>query len=145
MPSLESTLAAAKDKFASGDYKGAIADAQALPAKAKEVIAAAEAKKMELTASWSSLSEGLPKMVEAIKIRVDILSQAKKLPENLTAENLAAAKGNLAEVTDGWAKAQESFKAGDWGAAVASANALKEKAVKALELLGLPVPAAAKP
>ncbi len=144
MQSLESGLAAAKDKFAKGDYKGAIADAQALPGKAKEVLAAAEAKKAEFTASWSNLSEGLPKMVDAIKSRVDILSQAKKLPQNVTAENLAAAKGNLAEITDGWAKAQEAFKAGDMGAAVASANTLKDKAVKSLELLGMPVPPAAK-
>lgn len=142
--SLESALAAAKDKFAKGDYKAALADAQAIPGKAKELIAAAEAKKTELTSSWSNLSAGLPKMVEAIKSRVDILSQSKKLPENVTADGLAAAKSGLAEIDAGWTKAQESFKSGDLGAAVATANTLKEKAVKALEALGMPVPPAAK-
>jgi predicted nucleic acid-binding Zn-ribbon protein len=142
--SLDSALASAKDKFTKGDYKAALADAQAIPAKAKDVLAAAEAKKAELTKQWTDLSEGLPKMVDAIKSRVDILSQAKKLPANVTADALNTAKTNLAEVTDGWTKAQESFKAGDVGAAVASASGLKDKAVKALEALNMPVPEAAK-
>ncbi len=144
MQGLEGALTAAKDSFAKGDYKEAIAQAQALPGKAKEVVAAAEAKKAELTAKWNDLSGGLPKMVEAIKSRVDILSQSKKLPANVSADNFAAAKGALAEITDGWAKAQESFKAGDLSAALASAGALKDKAAKALELLGMQAPPAAK-
>jgi len=142
--SLESALAAVKDKFAKGEYKVAISEAQALAGKAKGVVDAAKAKKEELTKTWTNLNEGLPKMVEAIQSRVDILSQSKKLPANLTAEKFAEAKTGLAAAKEEWAKALENFKAGNYADAVSVANSVKEKAVKAMETLGLPVPAGAK-
>ena len=142
--SLESALAAVKDKFAKGEYKVAISEAQALAGKAKGVVDAAKAKKEELTKTWTNLNEGLPKMVEAIQSRVDILSQSKKLPANLTAEKFAEAKSGLAAAKEEWAKALENFKAGNYADAVSVANSVKEKAVKAMETLGLPVPAGAK-
>jgi len=74
--SLEGALAAVKDKFAKEDYKAAITDATSLSAKAKEVAEAAKAKKEELTKSWTDLSGGVPKMVEAVQSRVDILSKS---------------------------------------------------------------------
>lgn len=148
---LENALASAKDKFSKGDFKEALAEAQALAGKAKDVVAAAKAKAEsakaaaeELTKKWSELSQGLPKMVEVIQSRVDILSKAKKLPAGLTAEKLAEAKSGLAAAKDDWAKAQESFKAGNLADAVSVATAVKEKAVKAMEALGMTVPAAAK-
>jgi hypothetical protein len=97
-----------------------------------------------LTKSWTSLSEGLPKMVGAIQSRVDILSKSKKLPANLTAEKFAEAKSGLEAATADWANAQESFKSGNLGEAIALANTVKGKAVQAMEILGLPVPAGAK-
>jgi len=142
--SLEGALAAVKDKFAKEDYKAAIPEATALTAKAKEVAEAAKAKKEELTKSWTDLSGGVPKMVEAVQSRVDMLSKSKKLPANLTAEKFAEAKSALAAAKEEWAKAGESFKTGNAAEAVSMANAVKEKAAKAMELLGMPVPAGAK-
>ena len=143
LKSLESALSAVKEKFGKGDYKAAITEAQALAGKAKGVMDAAKAKKEELTKTWTNLSEGLPKMVEAIQSRVDILSQSKKLPANLTAEKLTEVKSVLAEAKDGLAKAMESFKAGNFAEAVTAATAIKEKATQAMETLGLSAPAAA--
>ena len=142
--SLESALAALKDKFAKKDYKAAISEAQSLAGKAKEVAEAAKAKKEELTKSWTDLSGGLPKMVEAIQSRVDILSKSKKLPGNLTAEKFAEVKSGLASAKEEWAKALESFKAGNLAEAVSVANSVKRKAVKAMESLGLPLPTGPK-
>jgi hypothetical protein len=142
--SLESALAAVKDKFAKKDYKAAISEAQALSGKAKSVADAAKAKKEELTKTWTDLSDGLPKMVDAIQSRVDILSKSKKLPSNLTAEKFEEAKSGLNSAKEEWAKALESFKAGSLAEAVSMANSVKGKAVQAMEILGLPVPAGAK-
>jgi len=144
LKSLEGALAAVKDKFAKGDYKAVVAEAPGLVAKANDLVASAKTKKEELTKSWTTLSEGLPKMVGAIQSRVDILSKAKKLPANLTAEKFAEVKSGLAAATADWAKAQESFKSGNLGDAIALANTVKGKAVQAMEILGLPVPAGAK-
>ena len=142
--SLESALAAVKDKFAKKEYKAAISEAQSLAGKAKGLVDAAKAKKEELTKTWTNLSQGLPKMVEAIQSRVDILSKSKKLPANLTAEKFAEAKSGLAASKEEWAKALENLKAGNFAEAVSVANSVKEKAVKAMEILGLPVPSGAK-
>ena len=141
---LEAALAAAKDKFAKGDYRAALTEAQALPAKAKDLTAAAATKKAELTKAWEGVSAGMPQVMEAIKGRVDILSQAKKLPATMTADQLQAAKSGLTELTQSWTAATEAFKAGNIPDAVAKATAMKPKAAQVLGMLGMPVPDALK-
>jgi hypothetical protein len=141
---LDASLAAVKEKFAKGDYKAVLTEAPALAAKAKDVAAAATAKKAELTKAWDEMSAGLPKMVEAVKSRVDILSKSKKLPANVTKENFETAKADLADATKGWEDANAAFKGGNIADAVAKADAVKKKAVEALEALKMPVPPAAK-
>ena len=135
---------AVKDKFAKGDYKAVLAEAPALASRAKSVAAAAAAKKAELTKSWEEMSAGLPKMMEAVKSRVDILSKSKKLPANVTKEQFEAAKAGLAEATKGWDDATAAYKGGNVADAVAKADTVKKKTVEALEALGMPVPPAAK-
>ena len=78
--SLSDDLAAAKEAYAKGDYKGALAAAQSIQQKGNDVTAKAKAKKDEMAASWNAVAADVPKMVEAVKSRVDILSQSKKLP-----------------------------------------------------------------
>jgi hypothetical protein len=139
---LDATLAAAKDKFAKGDYKAALVDAQALTAKAQEVASAAAARKEQLTKTWAGLSEGLPRVVDAIQSRLDVLAKSKKLPANLTAEKVASAKAGLADMTKQMASATETFKAGNLPDAVAMATAVKTKAAEVLTTLNMPVPPA---
>ncbi len=141
---LEGALSGAKDKFGKGDYKGALSDAQAIPGKVKDLVASLNAKKDELTKTWTNLDQGLPKMMDAIKSRVGILSQSKKLPANLTKEKFEEAKSGLDSALKDWETAKESFKGGMLAEAVAKGNAVKEKAVQVLQILGMPVPAAAK-
>jgi hypothetical protein len=135
--SLSDDLAAAKDAFGKGDYKGALAAAQSIQQKANEVLARAKAKKDELTASWNSLSDTVPKMVEAIKSRVDILSQSKKLPKGLDAAQFTSAKDGLAAATAAWGEAQAAQAAGNWTDAIAKANQAKDKATDVMGLLGM--------
>ncbi len=141
---LDASLASVKDKFAKGDYKAVLTEAPALAGRAKDVAAAAAAKQAAITKSWEEMSAGLPKMVEAVKSRVDILSKSKKLPANVTKEQFEAAKAGLAEATKGWDDATAAFKGGNVADAVAKAEAVKKKTVEALQALGMPVPPAAK-
>ena len=142
--SLDAALAAVKDKFTKGDYKAALSDAQSLASKAKDVASAASAKKAELTKSWEDMSAGLPRVVDAIKSRVDILSQSKKLPTGMTADKLAEAKSGLAEMTQQWTAATEASKGGNLMDAIAKATAVKKKAAEVLTTLNMPVPEALK-
>jgi hypothetical protein len=142
--SLEDSLAAIKEKFNQGDFKAVLMEAQSLSSKAKEMTEAAAAKKAELTKSWSDLSAGMPKVVAAIKNRVDILSQSKKLPKGMTSDALASAKSGLAEITKGWTAATDASKGGNLFEAVTKASALKPKVVEVLTVLKMPVPQALK-
>jgi hypothetical protein len=137
MKSLSDDMAAAQAAMAKGDYKTALASAQAIQQKSNDVLAKAKAKKDELTAKWNELSDSLPKMVDAIKSRVDILSQSKKLPAGMDAAKLASAKDGLAAATTAWAEAQDAFKAGKWNDAIAKAGSVKDKATEVMATLGM--------
>jgi uncharacterized protein YaaN involved in tellurite resistance len=141
---VEAALNGAKEKFGKKDYKGALSDAQGIPGKVKEIVASLNAKKDELTKTWSNLDQGIPKMMEAIKSRVGILSKSKKLPANLTKEKFEEAKSGLESALKDWETAKESSKAGNLAEAVTKGNTVKEKAVQILQILGMPVPEAAK-
>lgn len=141
---LESALASTKDKLAKADFKTVLTESPALVSKAKDVVAAAKVKKDEFTQQWADLSQGLPEMVEAIESHVNVLSQAKELPANMTAEKLEEAKSGLASIKEEWAKAQESFNSGNLADAISVVTSVKEKTLKAVEGLEMPVPEAKK-
>ena len=139
MTALETALASVKDKMEKKEYEAALAEAQAIPGKAKDVLAAATAKKDELTKKWTDLGQKVPAMVGAIQSKVDELSQLKpkKLPKDMTVEKLAEAKTALEAIKTDFAKVQETFKAGNMAEAIAAAAPLQEKALKAMEALGI--------
>jgi len=141
---IETALAAAKEKLTKKDYKAALTDAQAVSGKVKELADAIKAKKDEAVKSWTSLSGGIPKMIEALESRIGILSKSKKLPANISADKFAEAKAGLASAKEEWAKAQESSKAGNTAEAASLGNSVKAKAAKAMEALGMNVPPTAK-
>lgn len=142
--SVEDALKAAKDAFAKKEYTQALNAAKDLPGKIKELTAAAAAKKAELTKKWEDMAGGLPKMVEAIKSRVDILSKSRKLPANLNKAKFEGAKAGLGEITKTWADAENAFKGGNIADAIAKGDAVKAKAAEIMTLLGMKPPAAAK-
>ena len=141
--SVEDALAAAKANFEKKDFKAALTGAQDAAAKAKDLGAAATAKKAELTKAWEEVSSGVPQMAAAIKSRVDILSQSKKLPAGLDKAKLDGAKADLAALNQSWTEASEAFKSGNVTDAVAKARAAKDKAVEAMTALNMTVPQAA--
>lgn len=142
LKAVNDSLAAAKDQFAKGDYKAALASATELAGKAKELGAAALAKKDELTKAWTEASADLPKALAALKSRVDILSQAKKLPKGLDAAKLTQAKDGLAATTKTFEEASAAFTAGNLAEAAQKAGGLKAKVTELMGLIGMQAPAA---
>jgi hypothetical protein len=140
---IEDALAAAKANFEKNDFKAALAGAQDVAAKAKELGAAAAAKKAELTKAWEEMGASVPKMAEVIKSRVDILSQSKKLPAGLDKAKLDGAKAGLTALNQSWTEASDAFKSGNVTDAVAKGKAAKDKAVEVMTALNMTVPQAA--
>ena len=139
----EDALTTAKANFEKKDFKAALAVAQDVGAKAKDLRAAAAAKKAELTKAWEEMSAGVPQMAEAIKSRVDILSQSNKLPAGLDKTKLDGAKAGLAALNQSWTEASDAFKSGKVTDAVAKAKAAKDQAVEVMTALNMTVPQAA--
>ncbi len=142
--SLEGALAAMKDKLAKGDYKAVIAEAKSFTDKVKSLLDSVKAKKEELEKGWKEVDQEVPKMVAEIQSKIDMLSKSKKLPGNLTAEKFEDIKSGLAAAKEEWAKALESFKAGNLADAVSLAKSVKDKAAAAMEALGMKAPVGAK-
>ena len=141
----QDALAAAKDKFAKGEYKEALAAATELGNKAKELAAATAAKKDELTKAWSDLAASIPQVVASIQAKVEELAKAKKLPKGMDKAKLAQAQEGLAGITKAWDEASAAFTAGNLGEALGRASGVKEKANEVMTLLGIAPPAPAVP
>ncbi len=152
LASVESTLTGLKDNLAKGDYKAVLAGAGGLTTAIASLKTAAEGKKAEMeaaiaaaTAEWGTLSADLPKMVEAITSRIDILSKSKKLPKNISPESFEAAKSGLTTITQTWTDATTAFSSGNVLDAVSKAKDVQVKGNEVLQLLGIAPPPPPQP
>ncbi|MFO1320096.1 MAG: hypothetical protein U1F52_10805 [Burkholderiales bacterium] len=145
---LEAALKAAQDQFAKGDYKEALAAAGPLAAKAQEVLKvaaakkeeaakAAEAAKAELAKHWEEISASVPTMVDAVTRQLDVLGKAKKLPEGLDKEKLAAMKPALDEAVKALEEAKTAATSGDLAKALETGKGVKDKLVEMAAALGI--------
>jgi len=144
LKAVEGALAQAKDLAAKNDFKGALAVAKDLPAKvaglataAADAAKAAAAKKDEAMKQFAAVTGPVGQLVDAIKSRLDILGQAKKLPKGIDAKQVAAAKDGLAGVQKDLADAGAKLAAGSYQEALAVAAPLKDKALAIAASIGL--------
>jgi hypothetical protein len=130
-----------KAQFDKKDYKGVLAGAPAVLAKAQALAGSAAAKKTEamdaLNGEWGSLAASVPQAVAAIQSRVDMLSRSKKLPASVSKDTFEAAKTGIADATTMWSQATAAQAAGDLEQAVGLARQVKEKADALLASLGM--------
>jgi hypothetical protein len=137
---VQDALAAAQTAFTNGDYAGALTQAQALPARITALSAAISSKKAELTTQWNAMSAGIPKLVEALKSRVDVLTKSKGLPKGITKETVTAAQSGLASATQNWQAATSAASSGDLATAMRQANDVKTQVVGLMRSLNMQVP-----
>lgn len=145
---VDTSVAALKDSLNKGDYKAVLASApsvsgqvstlrQDVAAKKADMEAAASSAAAAATQQWQSLSADVPKMVAAVQSRVDILSKSRKLPKNVSADALQAAKDGLENMKGTWAEATTLFSSGDPSGAVAKAQAVRDKGMEVMQRLGM--------
>lgn len=134
-------VAAAKKKFEGGDYAGVIADVQKVTGSVSTAVAAAAAKKAELTTDWASFAS-MPAMVGQITAKVTELGAMRRLPAGMDKSALDGAKASLENVNTLWAAASGAFEKGDLVAAVAKAKDVKPMVESLMSTLGLAAAAA---
>ena len=123
--SVQASYAAAKDLVAKQDYKGALAAAGEIPAKAKAALAAAAAKKDALVKSWGELAAGVPELVNSLKARIASLSSAKKLPKGIDKAVIAKANEGVAAIESAWQGLADQVRGGNYDAAIAKGKELQ--------------------
>lgn len=141
---VEDALNAAKESFSKKDYAAATSAATSASAKANDLVAVVAGKKAELTKEWEDLSGGLPKMLDAVKSRVDTLAASRQLPANLDKAKFEEAQNGLAEANTMWDEANKAYNEGNLVDAIAKATAVKEKAAGIMSTLGMQLPEAAQ-
>jgi hypothetical protein len=141
---VDSSLAALKEKISQGDYKGVLAAIPGVTAAVDSLKQTVASKKAELeaataaaTTEWNSLSADVPRMVDAIQSRVDILGKSRQLPKNVSQEAFGAAKSGLDSMKAMWAEATSAFASGDAVGAVSKANSVKQQGSDVLQKLGM--------
>ena len=144
LQAVDAQLASAKDSLAKGDYKAVLAGMPALNSAISTLKDTATAKQQEVDAAnqkakdaWGPISSDVPKMVDAIQSRVDILSKSHHLPKGVTKESLAAAKSSVDSMKSAWGDASNAATSGDYATAVSKAQAVRDQASQVMQSLGM--------
>ena len=144
LQAVDAQLNGVKDSLAKGDYKGVLAAMPALNtaiSNLKDTATAnqqqAEAASAKAKDAWGPLSSDVPKMVDAISSRVDILSKSHHLPKGVTKDTLAAAKSGLDSMKSEWSDASNAATSGDYTTAVTKGQAVKDQASQIMQSLGM--------
>ena len=144
LQAVEAQLNSAKDSLAKGDYKAVLAGMPALQSAINSLKDTATAKQQEVEAAnakakdaWGPMSSDVPKMVDAIQSRVDILSKSHHLPKGVTKDSLAAAKSSVDSMKSAWGAAANAATSGDYNTAVSKGQAVRDQASQIMQSLGM--------
>ena len=133
----QAALQTAKDELAKGEYQAALKAAQEAANKAKELAAAAAAKKDEWTKEWADLNVSVPKSMEQVKTKLNAYAHGAHMPAGLDKEKLAEAKTQFEQLKQDWANASAAAAQGNLGDALKKASAVKDVLAKLMEILGI--------
>lgn len=136
----EASLDKAKADLAKEDYKEVLAASTQISrqvATLKEVVVSRQTQVAAATNEWESLNAEVPKMVQAIQSRVDMLSKSRKLPAGIDKETFEAAKTALDTMKTSWAEASAAFTAGNATEAADKGRLVQANAADVLTQLGM--------
>jgi len=144
LQAVDAQLNSAKDSLNKGDYKAVLAAMPGINSAISNLKDTASAKQQEAQAAndkakdaWGPMSSDVPKMVDAIQSRVDILSKSHHLPKGVTKDSLAAAKSSVDSMKAAWGDASNAATSGDFSAAVSKGQAVKDQASQVMHSLGM--------
>lgn len=144
LQSVDAQFNSVKESLNKGDYKAVLAAMPGLNSAISGLKDAATAKQADAEAAaakakdaWGPMSTDVPKMVDAIQSRVDILSKSHHLPKGVTKDSLAAAKSGLDSMKSAWGDASNAASTGDYTTAMSKGQAVKDQASQIMQSLGM--------
>lgn len=136
----EETLAKLKEKLAKEKYKDVLLGKPQFDSEVtlvKDVIVSQQTQLVAAAREWESLSADVPRMIDAIQSRVDILSESPKLPKDVNRQAFEAAKAELEAMKSMWAEASAAYSAGKAIEAADKARMVQAKGEEAIDQLGM--------
>ncbi len=136
----EEKLAAAKENITWQKYQDVLDQGPELKASVttlKDTVISKKTQAAAATHEWTTLTEEVPKVIQALEGRLDALSKARKLPAEVKKETFEAAKTELETLKTTWAQAGAAFNAGQATEAADKGRAVKARAEELLQQLGL--------
>jgi HAMP domain-containing protein len=133
----QTALQNAKDAVAKGDYQAALTAAQDAANKAKDLAAAAAAKRDEWTKEWADLSTSMPKSLDEVKAKLNAYSHGAHMPAGIDKSKLAEAKTQYDHLKKSWADATAAATQGNMADAINKVTGLKDALAKLKEMLGI--------
>jgi HAMP domain-containing protein len=133
----QTALQNAKDAVAKGDYQAALTAAQDAANKAKDLAAAAAAKRDEWTKEWADLSTSMPKSLDEVKAKLNAYSHGAHMPAGIDKSKLAEAKTQYDLLKKSWADATAAATQGNMADAINKVTGLKDALAKLKEMLGI--------
>jgi len=144
LQSVEAQVANLKDNLSKGDYKKVLADAPAVTTALAGLQQTAIAKQEEADTKlaqtkqqWRTLSVDVPKMIAAIRSRIEELSKSRRLPKGVSKASAASAKASLESLNSKWSEATSAGANGDYAGGVAKGQAAKDEATETMKELGM--------
>ena len=145
----EAAIADMKARLASKDYDAVVAGAPALSQQIETLRTTTAERRAEreqaneaAKVTWATMSGDVPKMVQAIQSRVDVLSKSRRLPGNLDKAKFEAARADFEQMKAAWGEASAAASSGNAIDAVSRGEAVKAKGAEVMQALGMKVAAA---
>lgn len=146
---LKARLDTARKAFDEQEYAEAIRAAEGLPARAKELGAAAAAARATLAAEikldWDQLKGTMPARLAALEERVSELARARRLPEGVDRGAVDRARSGFEVARQAWADATNAFDQGNLEGAVARGQESERLIAELMATISPAPPAADKP
>jgi hypothetical protein len=133
----QTALQNAKDALAKEDYPAALSSAKDASEKAKELAAAANAKKDEWTKEWSDMSATMPKSLDQIKAKLNAYAHGAHMPAGMDKTALDDAQSQYDHLKQTWTDASAQASQGHLGDAINKLTGAKDAIAKLKEMLGI--------
>lgn len=145
----DAAIADMKARLARKDYDAVVDGAPALSQQIETLRTTTAERRAEreqaneaAKATWATLSDDVPKMVQAIQSRMDVLSKSKRLPKNLDKAKFEAARADFEQMKTTWSEATAAASSGNAVEAVSRGEAAQSKGTDVMLALGMKVGAA---
>jgi len=145
----ETAIADMKAQLQKGDYDAVVKGSPALSQQIESLRRTTSERRTEreqaneaAKSTWASMSTDVPKMVQAIQGRVDVLAKSKKLPKNLDKAKFESARADFEQMKTTWSEATAAASAGNAVEAVSRGEAAKSKGTDVMLALGMNAAAA---